>query len=122
MIAVAFVVTDWANVDEKNSADVNSGAPLGWAILVIMNIMLSSDIRQLVPSPAVSIVSLILLALFLPVSVSPRIWFLGAAWLSRDPRRMVRTVFLALVAVLLAGAWHGLLAATSGASNSGFGS
>ena len=45
MIAVAYVITDWANVDEKNSVDVNRGAPLGWVTLVAMNIMLSSDIR-----------------------------------------------------------------------------
>jgi hypothetical protein len=62
------------------------------AILAAMNILLLSDIRQLVPSPAISIIFLTLLALFLPVSVSPRNCFLGAAWLSRYPRRMVQTV------------------------------
>jgi hypothetical protein len=84
---------------------------------------LLSDIRQLVPSPAASIVFLILLALFLPISVSPRICFLGAASLARDPRRMVRTVVLTLVAVLLVGAWHALLVAISGQrASSGIGS
>jgi len=107
MIAVACVITDWANVDEKNSVDVNRGAPLGWVTLVAVNIMLSSDIRQLVPSPAISIVSLILLALFLPVSVSRRICFSAphdsratrAAWFER--------CFWPWFTVLLVGAWHG---------------
>jgi hypothetical protein len=67
---------------------MNSGVPLGWAIPIAINRMLLLDIWQLVPSPAVSLVFLIIARGFL-VSVSPRICFLGAAWFSRYPRRMV---------------------------------
>ena len=74
------------------SADMDQ-APYWVAILVAMNIMLLSDIRQLVPSPATGIVFVILPAHFLPVSAPHGSRATRDAWFKQ---------------------WHGLLAATSG--------
>jgi hypothetical protein len=111
-IAVVCVINKWPEIDSKHARwRLLWTQALHWvAVLVTMNIMLVSGVQQLLPTPATSLVLLILLALgtFLAgVSLlSLQIAFLGLAmglavpaisWLQQS------VIFFLLGAVLLIG-------------------
>jgi hypothetical protein len=111
-IGVVCVINKWPEIDGRQARwRLIWTQALHWiAVLVTMNIMLVSGVQQLLPTPATSLVLLILLALgtFLAgVSLlSPQIAFLGLAmglavpaisWLQQS------VIFFLLGAVLLIG-------------------
>src|SRR6201997_564376 len=111
-IAVVCIITKWPELDDRQARfRLIWTQALHWvAVLVTMNIMLVSGVQQLLPTPATSLVLLILLALgtFLAgVSLlSLQIAFLGLAmglavpaisWLQQS------VIFFLLGAVLLIG-------------------
>ena len=86
------VVTEWGNVKDRQARLRLMGTQaLHWvAILVTMNIVLLSPVRQMLPAPAISLVLLTLLALgtFLLESIFCP-WksaFWGSRWLSQCQR------------------------------------
>ena len=111
-IGVVCVVTKWPELDAREAKfRLIWTQALHWiAVLVTMNIMLMGGVQQLLPTPATSLILLMLLALgtFLAgISLlSPQISFLGLAmgvavpalsWLQRS------VIFVLLGAVLLIG-------------------
>lgn len=111
-IGVVCVINKWPEIEGKQARwRLIWTQALHWiAVLITMNIMLVSGVQQLLPTPATSLVLLILLALgtFLAgISLlSPQIAFLGLAmglavpaisWLQRS------VIFFLLGAVLLIG-------------------
>ncbi|HEY7244141.1 MAG TPA: hypothetical protein VH678_09695 [Xanthobacteraceae bacterium] len=111
-MAVVCVVAEWAKADDRQAQlRLILKQALQWgAILVTMNIMLSSGVQQLLPSPATSLVLLMLLALgtFLAGVNLPsfQICFLGIAMALAVPAIAwfkQSALFLLLGAVLLIG-------------------
>jgi hypothetical protein len=111
-MGVVCVVTEWANVSDRQARfKLIVKQALHWgAILVTMNIMLLSGVQQLLPSPATSLVLLMLLALgtFLAGLNLPslQICFLGVAMAFAVPAIAwfkQSALFLLLGAVLLIG-------------------
>src|SRR6516165_5480874 len=93
----------------SSSADGNASAPLG-AILVTMNIVLLSPVRQLLPAPAISLVLLTLLALGTFLArvnfLSLEICFLGLAMALTVPAIAwfkQAALFLVLAAIFVIG-------------------
>jgi hypothetical protein len=111
-MGVVCVVTEWGKADDKQSRiQLILKQALHWgAILVTMNIMLLSGVQQLLPSPATSLVLLMLLALgtFLAgLNLSSlQMCFLGLAMAFAVPAIAwfkQSALFLVLAAVLLIG-------------------
>ena len=111
-VGVVCVVTEWPKVDDRKARfQLILKQALHWgAILVTMNIMLLSGVQQLLPSPATSLVLLMLLALgtFLAsLNLSSlQICFLGIAMALAVPAIAwfkQSALFLLLGAVLLIG-------------------
>lgn len=111
-MGVVCVVTEWAGLDEKQArVRLIWTQALHWmAVLVAMNIMLLSNVQQLIPALATSLTLLILLALGTFLAglnlLSPQICFLGLAlalavpaisWLKQS------MLFLTLAVVFLVG-------------------
>jgi hypothetical protein len=112
VMAVVCIVTQWESAPDKRARfRLIFTQALHWvAILVTMNIVLTSGLRALLPVPATSLVLLTLLALgtFLAgVSfLSPQICFLGLAMALSVPAIAwfkQSALFLTLAAVLLIG-------------------
>jgi hypothetical protein len=111
-IGIVCVVTEWGKADDKQArVQLILTQALHWgAILVTMNIMLFSGVQQLLPSPATSLVLLMLLALGtflagLHLSSLP-VCFLGLAMALAVPALAwfkQSALFLLLAAVLLIG-------------------
>jgi len=111
-IGVVCVVTRWPELDDKQAQ-----FRLAWtqavhwiAVLVTMNLMLASGVRQLLPTPAASLVLLTLLALGTFLAglslLSLRLCFLGVAMMAAVPAiswLKQSFLFLLLAAVLLIG-------------------
>jgi hypothetical protein len=120
-MGVVCVVTEWAKVDDKQARfQLMWTQALHWgAILVTMNIMLLSGVQQLLPSPATSLVLLMLLALGTFLAglnlLSLQICFLGLAMAFAVPAMVqaVRALF-GLGCCIFDWTWHDLLAARSG--------
>ena len=110
-IGVASVINNWSQVDNKEARwQLIWTQSLHWiAVLVAMNILLLSGVRQLLPTPAISLVLLTLLALgtFLAgVSLlSLQTAFLGLAMGAAVPviSWLKQSVFFLLAAVFLIG-------------------
>jgi hypothetical protein len=111
-IGVVCIVSELPKVDDKQARfQLILRQALHWgAILVAMNIMLSSGVQQLLPSPATSLVLLMLLALgtFLAGLNLPsvQLCFLGFAMAFAVPAIAwfkQSALFLLLAAVLLVG-------------------
>ena len=111
-MGVVCVVTEWPKLDDRQARlQLISKQALHWgSILVAMNIMLLSGVQQLLPSPATSLVLLMLLALgtFLAgLNLSSlQICFLGIAMALAVPAIAwfkQSALFLLLGAVLLIG-------------------
>src|SRR5215468_5963162 len=109
---VVCVVTEWGKADDKQGrVQLILKQALHWsAILIAMNIMLFSGVQQLLPSPATSLVLLMLLALgtFLAGLNLPslQVCFLGMAMAFAVPAIAwfkQSALFLLLGAVLLIG-------------------
>jgi len=111
-MGIVCVVTEWGKADDKQGrVQLILTQGLHWgAILVTMNIMLFSGVQQLLPSPATSLVLLMLLALGtflagLHLSSVP-VCFLGLAMALAVPALAwfkQSALFLLLAAVLLIG-------------------
>jgi hypothetical protein len=106
------VVTQWGYIEERNGRFRLIGTQiLHWgAVLVMMNIMVAFQVQSMIPTPAISLVLLALLALgtFLAgvAFLSVQICFLGVAMALAVPAIAWLTqsfLFLLLVAVLIAG-------------------
>jgi len=111
-VGVVCVVTEWAELDDKQARlRLMWTQALHWvAVLVAMNIMLLSGVQQLLPTPATSLVLLILLALGTFLAGlnlrSLQICFLGLAMALAVPAiSWVKqsALFLVLAAVFLIG-------------------
>jgi hypothetical protein len=111
-IAVVCIITKWPELDNRQAQfQLIWTQAVHWiAVLVTMNIMLISGVRQLLPSPATSLVLLTLLALgcFLAgVSLlSLRLGFLGVAMMAAVPAiswLKQSALFFLLAAALLIG-------------------
>jgi hypothetical protein len=111
-MGVVCVVTEWAKVDDKQARfQLMWTQAIHWgAILVAMNIMLLSGVQQLLPSPATSLVLLMLLALGTFLAglnlLSLQICFLGLAMAFAVPAIAwfkQSVLFLALAAIFLIG-------------------
>lgn len=111
-VGVVCVVTEWAELDDKQARfRLMWTQALHWvAVLVAMNIMLLSGVQQLLPTPATSLVLLILLALGTFLAglnlLSLQICFLGLAMALAVPAiSWVKqsALFLVLAAVFLIG-------------------
>lgn len=111
-IGVVCVVTEWPKVEEKQARfQLMWTQAVHWvAILVTMNIMLSSGVQQFLPSPATSLVLLMLLALGTFLAglslLSLQICFLGLAMAFAVPAIAwfkQSILFLGLAGVLLIG-------------------
>lgn len=111
-VGVVCVVTEWTGLDEKQArVRLIWTQTLHWvAVLIAMNIMLLSNVQQLIPALATSLTLLILLALGTFLAglnlLSPQICFLGLAlalavpaisWLKQS------MLFLTLAIVFLVG-------------------
>jgi hypothetical protein len=111
-VGVVCVVHKWSDIDGREARwRLIWTQALHWiAVLITMNIMLVSGVQQLLPTPAISLVLLTLLALGTFLAgvnlLSPQIAFLGVAmgaavpaisWLQQS------VIFLLLGAVLLIG-------------------
>jgi len=111
-MGIVCVVTEWGKADDKQGrVQLILKQALHWgAILVTMNIMFFSGVQQLLPSPATSLVLLMLLALGtflagLHLSSVP-VCFLGLAMALAVPALAwfkQSALFLLLAAVLLIG-------------------
>jgi hypothetical protein len=112
VMAVVCVVAEWGKVDDRQARlHLLLKQALHWgAILVTMNIMLLSGVQQLLPSPAASLVLLMLLALGTFLAglnlASVQICFLGLAMAFAVPAIAwfkQAALFLVLGAMLLIG-------------------
>lgn len=111
-IGVVCVVTRWPELDDRQAQfRLVWTQALHWiAVLVTMNLMLASGVRQLLPTPAASLVLLTLLALGTFLAglglMSLRLCFLGVAMMAAVPAiswLKQSFLFLLLAAVLLIG-------------------
>lgn len=111
-IAVVCIVTKWPELDDRRARfRLLWTQALHWiAVLVAMNIILFSGVRQLLPAPAASLVLLTLLALgsFLAGLglLSARLCFLGVAMMAAVPAiswLKQSILFFLLAAVLVIG-------------------
>jgi hypothetical protein len=111
-IGVVCVVTRWPELDNRHAQfRLVWTQALHWiAILVTMNLMLATGVRQLLPTPAASLVLLTLLALGTFLAglglLSLRLCFLGIAMMAAVPAiswLKQSLLFLLLAAALLIG-------------------
>jgi len=112
VVGVLCIITQWNRIEERNGRFRLIGTQvLHWgAVLVMMNIMVAFHVQSLMPTQAISLVLLALLALGTFTAgvafLSIQICFLGVAMALTVPAIAWLTqsfLFLLLVAVLIAG-------------------